>query len=113
MIAAQDFLDTRLSDLAHDFLNNQKSNETVGFSYALGVGNAFNLTVSTPGRIYSTDGQSFELEAAATLTVAPADEFKARLDLVVAVLEANVDAETALIPLFVCEPLMNFRMRRH
>ena len=94
----QDFLHTRISDLAHDFLNNQKSRESVGFSYALGDGNAFNITIAAPGRIYDTEGKSFELAANTTLPIVAADTVFPRLDLVVAVLEANVDAETALIP---------------
>ncbi len=97
LLLTQSFLHTRISDLTHDFLNNQKLNEVVGFSYALG-GNAFSITIAAPGRVYSTDGKSFELEADTTLAITEADEFSSRLDLVVVVLEENADAATALIP---------------
>ena len=94
----QDYINARISDLAHDFLNQQKTNEVVGFSYALGAGNAFNITIAAPGRIYDTAGKSFDIQATTTLLIAAADNDFPRQDLVVAVLESDVDAETALIP---------------
>lgn len=98
LMKTQDYLHTRIGDLLHDFLNNQKTNEVVGFSYALSVGNAFNIMIAAPGRIYSTDGKSFDLATDTLLPIAAADQEFSRQDLVVAVLEDNVSAETALIP---------------
>lgn len=95
---AQEFIHSRINDVARDFLNNQKPNEVVGFSYALGAGNAFNITIGAPGRVYAQNGELYEMEADALLNIAAADNDFPRLDVVVAVLEDEVDAETALLP---------------
>lgn len=94
----QKYLHDRISELTRDFLNNQKAHEAVGFSYSLGAGNAFNITIAAPGRIYETDGKSFELPSNTTLAIAASDDEFPRLDVVVAILESDVDAATALIP---------------
>lgn len=98
VIKVQDFLHERISDLTVDFLNNQRMFEIFGFNYALGEGNAFNIEISKPGRVYVQQGKSYELLIDTTLTIAEADSEFPRLDAVIAVLEDNVDAETALIP---------------
>ena len=98
LIKAQDFLHNRIGDLTADFLNNSKANEIIGFNYQLGVGNAFNITIKTPGRIYAKSGLSYELLADATVAIQASDLTNPRLDLVVAVLEDEVDADFASIP---------------
>ncbi len=98
LIKAQNFLHSRISDLTVDFLNNSKANEITGFTYELGAGNAFNITVKTPGRIYTQTGVNYELLANTLMTIQPADLNNPRFDLIVAVLEADVDADFASIP---------------
>lgn len=96
LMKAQDFFHSRLSELTQDFLNTNR--QVVGFSYSLGEGNAFTITINKPGRVYGADGVQFELLANTTLDIADADENLPRLDLVVAVLEDEIDAELSLIP---------------
>lgn len=98
VMKAQDFIHQRVSDLTHDFLNNHKDHEVIGFDYELGGGNSFQFTVKTPGRIYAKIGKSYDLLANTTVTIQPADPEFPRLDMVVAVLEENMDAAMALIP---------------
>ncbi len=96
LMKAQEFFHLRLSDLTHDFLNSQR--QVAGFSYALGAGNAFTLTVNKPGRVYESDGVSFDLLLDTTVNIAAAHSTFPRLDLVVAVLDDEIDAELDLIP---------------
>lgn len=96
LIKAQDFLHDRISDLTRDFLNHSKPNEIIGFPSSLGVDNYFN--VNTPGRIYALGGKSYDLLANVSILIPPSDDNFSRLDLIVAVLEDDVDANLALIP---------------
>lgn len=98
LMLAQEFLNTRISNLTRDFLNNTKPHEVVGFAYSLGAGNAFNIIVAAPGRIYAANGKGYDLLAGATLPVAAAHSTLSRIDMVVAVLEDDVDAAVALKP---------------
>lgn len=98
LMKAEDFLHDRISETVRDFLNNNKPTECAGFPYELGGGNGFTITVKKPGRVYTLDGLSFELLADTTLTISAADEDFPRLDLVVAVLDDAVEANTSLIP---------------
>lgn len=98
VMKAQDFLHQRISDLTHDFLNNSKTNEVIGFDYELGNGNSFQFTVKAPGRIYAQEGKEYDFLNSTALTIPPAHETLPRLDLVVGVLEDNMDAALALIP---------------
>lgn len=98
LMKAEDFLHDRISETVRDFLNNNKATECAGFPYELGGGNGFSITVKKPGRVYTQDGLSFELLADTTLTISAADEDFPRLDLVVAVLDDAIEANTSLIP---------------
>ncbi len=98
LMKAQQFMHARISETIYDFLNNQNANEATGFSYELGEGNAFNITIKKPGRVYANSGVSFELLGNTLLSIAEADEEFPRLDLVVAVLDDEVNAELDLIP---------------
>lgn len=98
LMAAEDFLHERLGDAVHDFVNNHRNTEITGFTYELGAGNAFDIEIKKPGRIYTKDGVSFDLLSDTTLDFAASDEVLPRLDLVVAVLDDEVEAEADLIP---------------
>lgn len=98
LMKGQEFAHERLSDALSDFVNRSKSFEIIGFAYELGAENAFNIEIKKPGRIYRTDGLSFDLLADTTLTFDEADELLPRIDLIVAVLDEEVDAEMNLLP---------------
>ena len=98
LMKAQDFLHDRLSSAVHDFINVERAAEITGFEYELGAGNAFDIEISRPGRIYTNNGISYDLLADLTLDFAPAHASLSRFDLVVASIEDEVDAELDLIP---------------
>jgi len=96
LMQAQDFVHQHINDLTRDFLNTNR--QVAGFTYSLGEGNAFTITINKPGRVYDGAGVPFDLLANATLNIAAAHETLPRLDLVVAVLDDEVEAELNLIP---------------
>lgn len=98
LMKAEEFLHARISEMVHDFLNNAKQTEVAGFPYELAGGNGFGISIKKPGRVYKQDGLSFELLAETDLTISAADEDLPRLDLVVAVLDDEVEANSSLIP---------------
>ncbi len=98
VMKAQGFLHGRIDTLLYDCIVAHKYSQVAGFSYALGEGNAFSITISKPGTVYSNNGKSFELLSDVTLDIEAADEDLPRIDVVIAKLEENVDAELELIP---------------
>jgi hypothetical protein len=98
LMKAQGFAHDRVSGLTHDFVNNTRDQEITGFEYALGAGNAFDVEISRPGRVYTKDGISYDLLADVTLDFAAANDDLPRYDLIVATIEDEVDAEIDLIP---------------
>lgn len=96
LMLAQEYLHRHINELTTDFLNSNR--QVAGFSFALGAGNAFTITINKPGRVYDADGVSYELLTNTTLNIAEADEDLPRLDVVVAVLDDEIDAELDLIP---------------
>ncbi len=92
------FVHERVSALTHDFVNNSNQPEIKGFAYELGTGNAFNIDIQAPGRVYTQNGVSYDMADDVTLTFDPADPDNPRIDLVVAVITDEVNAEIDLIP---------------
>lgn len=98
LMKAEDFLHERLSATVHDFVNNSRNQEIYGFGYELDDDVSFSLEIKRPGRVYTKDGVSFDLLADTSLELAEADAELPRLDLIVAVLDDGIEAETDLIP---------------
>lgn len=98
LMKAQDFAHEHVNGLTHDFINRSSRPEIVGFDYSLGAGNAFNITVAAPGRIYTQDGISYDLADDTTVTFDTAHATLPRIDLVVATIEDEADSELDLIP---------------
>src|SRR5437867_3330164 len=98
LMKAQGFAHDHVTQVTHDFVNNSRDEEIVGFDYALGSGNTFQITIKRPGRVYTKDGLSYELLADATVTLADPDATHPRVDLIVAKLEDETPAEMDLVP---------------
>lgn len=98
LMKAQDFVHGRVTSITKDFLNGTSDPDIKGFAFTLGSGNAFNMTVHTPGRIYASDGVSYDLLGNATVTFDAAHATLPRHDLVIAKIEDDVDAELDLKP---------------
>jgi hypothetical protein len=94
----QTFIHARINDLIRDCIVSHKFHQVSGFDYALGGGNAFNISISKPGIVYATNGKSYELLSDTALDIAAADPDLPRIDVVIAVLEESVDAELQLKP---------------
>ncbi|QQS31846.1 MAG: hypothetical protein IPM50_09150 [Acidobacteriota bacterium] len=98
LMKAQAFLHSRISQAVQDFVNRDRTAEVTGFAYSLGGGNSMQVSISRPGRVWTQDGRSFDLLQDTTITVPAADGEKPRLDLIVAHLDDEIDAELDLIP---------------
>lgn len=98
LMKAQEFVHDRITGVTKDFLNGTTDPDIKGFSFSLGAGNAFNITIQTPGRIYIENGVSFDLLTNATVTFDAADASLPRHDLVIAKIEDDIDAEPDSLP---------------
>ena len=102
---AQDFLDMQrfahesTEQVTTDFLASERTVSGFDFAFAdTGNTNTRNLTILAPGRVYEADGRQYELAANTPLTIAPADLQFSRIDLIVAVIEADFATTTETIP---------------
>jgi len=97
LMKAQDFAHERVSGVVSDFINRSSTPEIVGFVYSLGAGNALNMTVAAPGRVYK-NGITYDLVSDTTVTFDAAHATLPRIDVVVAKIEDEVGSELDQIP---------------
>lgn len=98
LMKGQEYAHDHTSQVTHDFVNRSLDHIVKGFDYELADGNSLDITINRTGRIYTKAGLSFELLDDETVTLANSDETHPRIDLIVAKLEDEVDAESNLIP---------------
>lgn len=91
----QNFAHSHLETITKDFLCNAR--KTIGFNYTLGGGNTRQMTIQTVGRVYDENGLQYDLPQNTTVTFA-ASNSQPRIDLVVATINNDVEAEQETIP---------------